>query len=476
MAGTSTLPESEIMLNDLILDDSNPRFAQLYTGKSQDDIINYLLDEEDARDLAKEILHSGTFRQDKKLWVLKQHNGKYLIKDGNRRCAAVKALQEPKKYGLPKSLPFSELPVIIYDNEALLNEHIQGEHTSASKRDWSRIAKALEIQRLANAKASKADMQNIDSDVAPLLRVANFYEKAVIIAKNKLKELLRNSGVKGRKLIVFERMFGVANECGYSFGGIKSNCALTVNDKKKFETYVKNIVNYLQNHPEITHINVDKKADQLKFLTLINSTSKNSSNSKSGTSAGPSTSGATSGGNNSPQSSGSTPPITPTNKGSVKTKPKYRRKEIPPQVKKVMDELYELSSNKYYNSKAAMTRIALELALKFVVERTKYDGKHTMNKTPYFQNVFPPKSGQYTDASSLKEKFADIVKDSGIRKTLKNFDLDKPSQAIHNYHVGIGPLDATQWCNGIIDILEFILDDEVELLKNLDILRLQQPR
>jgi hypothetical protein len=70
MAGTSTLPESEIALDDLLLDDTNPRLAQLYTGQSQDDIINYLLDEEDARDLAKIIINNGSFRQDKKLWVI----------------------------------------------------------------------------------------------------------------------------------------------------------------------------------------------------------------------------------------------------------------------------------------------------------------------------------------------------------------------------------------------------------------------
>ena len=462
MAGTSALPERNVTLEELILDDTNPRFAQLYTGKSQDDIINYLLDEEDARDLAKTIFNNGSFRQDKKLWVLKQHNGKYLVKDGNRRCAAVKALQNPKKFKLSKSLSFTTLPVIVYDNETLLNEHIQGEHTSASKKDWSRIAKALEIQRLARNKANRSEMQNIDSDVAQLLRVANFYEKAVSIANDKLKELLRNSGARGKKLIVFERMFGIANECGYTFGKADSDYALIINDEKKFKTYVNNIVNYLYNHPEITHADVDKKEDQRNFLSLISNTS-----SKTG-----STSGKGKGGVTPPQPHPPIPTSPPTKTGSVKTKPKFKRKDIPPQVINVMNELYKLNPSTYYNSKAAMTRIVLELALKYVVEKTKYDEKHTMNKSSYFQKVFPPQSGQYTNATSLKDKFADIVNDTGIKKALKNFDLDKPSQAIHNYHIGISPLEATQWCNGLIDILEFILDDEVELLKNLNISKL----
>jgi hypothetical protein len=228
----------------------------------------------------------------------------------------------------------------------------------------------------------------------------------------------------------------------------------------------------LYNHPETTHIKVDKKEQQYNFLLLISTTPKKGSASKSGTTAGASTSSGANGKNKSSQSSGSTSSGTSTTKGSVKTKPKYKRKDIPPQVMQVMDELYQLSPTKYCNSKAAMTRIVLELVLKYVVEKTKYNGRHTMNKSPYFQNVFPPKSGLYTNATSLKDKFADIIKDTGIRKALKHFDLDKPSQAIHNYNVGISPLDATQWCNGLIEILEFILDDEIELLKNLDISKL----
>jgi hypothetical protein len=456
MAGTSELPETEIALDTLILDDSNPRFAQLYTGKSQDDIINYLLDEEDARDLIKTIVNNGSFRQDKKLWVLKQRNGKYLVKDGNRRCAAVKALQDPNKYNLSKSLMFTTLPVIIYDNENLLNEHIQGEHTSASKKDWSRIAKALEIQRLARRKASRSEMQNIDSDVAQLLRVANFYEKAVRITSDKLKELLRNSGVKGKKLIVFERMFGIANECGYTFGKADSHYALLITDEKKFKTYVKNIVNYLYDHPGITHAEVDKKEDQRNFLSLINNTS--SGKAKGGT----------------PPSRPKPPkPTSPPGKtGSVKTKPKFKRKDIPPQVNNVMAELYSLKAQKYPNSKAAMTRIVLELALKYVVEKTKYDGINAMSNSKYFNKAFPSGQGQYTNFSLLKTLFSNLIKNTGVKKTLGNFDLDRPNQAIHNYHAGIVPVDAQKWSDNLIDILEFILDDEVELLKNLDLNKL----
>jgi len=68
----------------------------------------------------------------------------------------------------------------------------------------------------------------------------------------------------------------------------------------------------------------------------------------------------------------------------------------------------------------------------------------------------------------MKKLFTKLITKTGIKKALENFDWDKPSQAIHNYHAGISPTDAKEWCNSLIDILEFILEDKLVLLKNLD--------
>src|SRR5690554_2360490 len=89
-----------IPLDDLVLDVKNPRFAELYSdSKNEDDLIEYLLYTEAAEEVAKGIVKVGEFYPDKPLWVLKLGE-KYLVKDGNRRCSAVKALQLPGKYKL----------------------------------------------------------------------------------------------------------------------------------------------------------------------------------------------------------------------------------------------------------------------------------------------------------------------------------------------------------------------------------------
>ena len=89
-----------VELKKLRLDVNNPRFAELNSGSNkEEDLINYLLFNEAAEDVAKTIVSVGKFHADKALWVLKTDTG-YLVKDGNRRCAAVKALRNPDKYEL----------------------------------------------------------------------------------------------------------------------------------------------------------------------------------------------------------------------------------------------------------------------------------------------------------------------------------------------------------------------------------------
>ena len=88
-----------IHLDNLILDKENPRFAELYSGsEKEEDVIDYLLYNESAEDIAKAISKANEFYPDRPLWVLKEGKN-YIVKDGNRRCAAVKALQYPSKYG-----------------------------------------------------------------------------------------------------------------------------------------------------------------------------------------------------------------------------------------------------------------------------------------------------------------------------------------------------------------------------------------
>ena len=62
-------------------------------------------------------------------------------------------------------------------------------------------------------------------------------------------------------------------------------------------------------------------------------------------------------------------------KGSVQKKPTYDRVNIPTQIDKLINECQKLKSDKFPNSKLAMTRVLLESSMKFVVEHTNFNGK-----------------------------------------------------------------------------------------------------
>jgi len=143
-------------INKLLLDPNNARFAELYsTSDKEEDLIEYLLYTEAAEEIAKNISSEKGYYPDEVLWVISQGE-KFLVKDGNRRCAAVKALQSPKKYGLDLSrIQIKELPVLVYKDIKKLERRIQKQHTHSLFREWDRIAKALKAFEMHSSGSSK---------------------------------------------------------------------------------------------------------------------------------------------------------------------------------------------------------------------------------------------------------------------------------------------------------------------------------
>lgn len=497
---------TNVNLKDLKLDLDNPRFAELYSGSDdEDELIEYLLYNESAEDVAKGINKAGEFYPDRPLWVIEKKDH-FLVKDGNRRCAAVKALNHPSKFGinLPKH-NFTELPVLLYKNEEDINSRILQEHTNSLFREWDRIAKALEVYKMYSSGSSLESMKEIDSQPSQLIKLASFYYSAVKIAGDDLKMLLRRGrGKSGGKTIIFERLFSFSKQCGYSFRN-KPSYKIDVKNKSLFEKYIKALVQYLQANPKTKTQDVDshginflnnlkpygfsiestKSTNSQNTTSASNTTSnepavdnsntntyngsENQNNSQNNTtssgitntSSTTTTSNSTS---NSSQSSTST-------RHSVKRKPILKRKQIPPALKKLIDECYDLDENIFANAKTALTRVTLECTLKYVVENTNKPNGKSLKTSNHFKSAFRDKKGQilsYTNFDILKLKFTDLIKDVGIKKAFENFDIQNPHQIIHNYRVAAVPANAKALCDNLIDLLEFMLQEEVDFITSLD--------
>jgi len=497
-----------IKLKDLKLDLNNPRFAELYSGsEDEDELIEYLLFNESAEDIAKGINKAGEFYPDRPLWVI-ENTDHFLVKDGNRRCAAVKALNHPSKFGinLPKH-NFTELPVLLYENEEDINTRILQEHTNSLFREWDRIAKALEVYKMYSSGSSLETMKEIDSQPSQLIKLASFYYSAVKIAGDDLKMLLRRGrGKSGGKTIIFERLFSYSTLCGYSFRN-KPSYKIFIKNNSLFEKYIKALVRYLQENPATKTQDVDNQ--EFKFLNNLrpygfsiefskptnsqNSTSafnttnnepdvdhsisntnsnnenrppKNAQNNTtiSGTTITSNTAATSRSISNSNQSS------TPT-RYSIKHKPTLKRKQIPPALKKLIDECYDLDENIYANAKTALTRVTLECTLKYIIENTNKTNGRPLKSSNHFDSAFRDKKGKiltYTNFDILKLKFTDLIKDVGIKKAFEDFDIQNPHQIIHNYRVAAVPANAKALCDNLIDLIEFMLQEETDLVTSLD--------
>lgn len=494
---------SNIKLEDLKLDLDNPRFAELYSGSEDEgELIEYLLYSESAEDVAKGINSAGEFYPDRPLWVIEK-NGHYLVKDGNRRCAAVKALNHPLKYGmdLPKHA-FTELPVLLYKKEEDINARILQEHTNSLFREWDRIAKALEIFKMYSSGSSLENMKEIDSQPSQLVKLASFYYSAVKIAGDDLKKLLRRGrGKSGGKTIIFERLFSYSKQCGYSFRN-KPSYKILVNDKSLFEKYIKALVQYLQENPKTKTQDVDELKD--KFLNKLkpfgfsnekpqtdgahstsadsNASSNNTNAAKSSTNASgdnvPTTQSSTNQNNSttanetsSSNGTSSTGPSTATTRHSVKHKPSLKRKQIPSALKKLINECYNLDESNFANAKTALTRVTLECSLKYVVENTRKSNGNPIKSSNHFSLAFKDRKGNpltYTNFDTLKTKFTELIIDVGIRKAFEDFDIQNSHQIIHNYRVAAVPATAKALCDNLIDLLEFMLQEETDLINSLD--------
>lgn len=472
--------EGRVKLSELVLDINNPRFAELYTGSnSEEELIKYLLYNEAAIDVAKAIVKAEEFYPDRPLWVIEK-DGKYLVKDGNRRCAAVKVLHLPGKYeiDLPK-FDFKELPVLIYNKEEDVDERIFQEHANSLFKSWERIAKALEVYRLFKSGNTVNSMKDIDSSPAQLIKLASFYYEAVKIGGDDFKKLLTGGRKAGGRAIIFERLFSpkYTTGCGYHF---KSNPSyeISIDNQNKFTSYISALVQCLMDdlNYEIKTDTIDTEKEnffnRLKvygFDYFAKTPSANPSSSANTNTSSATTSSAT-GSNTSSTIDINTSQQSNNNRGSTKKTPTLNRKGLPPGLRGRISEYFKLDSVICPNSKIAMARVTFECVLKYVVEQTKFNGRTTMNKTGYFQPVYPP--NKYANFDLMKTRFTDLIKTNVDKNAFNSFHLQNLHQLIHNYKVNGIPSDGEQISNNLLELIEFMLQDETDLLNSLDLTRL----
>lgn len=131
-----------------------------------------------------------------------------------------------------------------------------------------------------------------------------------------------------------------------------------------------------------------------------------------------------------------------------------------------------MDGKSFPNAKYSFVRIVFENVLKYVLEETEYSD--SSGKRISLINTKPMKQGKcinsvgYTNFTNLKDNFANIVIERGVKNALKAFDLNRMNQTIHNCKVKVGELDAKTQTDNLMPIIEFLLQEEADLIAGLD--------
>lgn len=181
----SNWPLKTIKISDLFLDSDNIRL-DITDPISQDAIINDLFANENAIEILENIAINGFFPDE--LPVALMENNKYIVLEGNRRIAALKALARPeiipflekkiKTIIKSSALPTEEIKVIMAPDRDSAMRLLANKHTQITRKPWSPLRQAYfykaEIDRGKTIQDLRNDYPTVD--INKFLRMTNMHK------------------------------------------------------------------------------------------------------------------------------------------------------------------------------------------------------------------------------------------------------------------------------------------------------------
>jgi hypothetical protein len=144
---TESWPTKRLSVTSLQLDAKNPRLGRETSVRAPREIIQYLFDHDKALEVAESIAYRGYFPNEPLLAI--EEKGRYVVVEGNRRLAALKALREPgllessigrqverlsRRIADPQSI--ATVPVTIAPSRRATDRQIAGRHIGSPVLAW----------------------------------------------------------------------------------------------------------------------------------------------------------------------------------------------------------------------------------------------------------------------------------------------------------------------------------------------------
>lgn len=203
-----------ININNLFLDEYNPRLYGESAHMSQEEIIKSIYDKEDIDELASSLATNGYFDEEPLIIIPKDSNDfesinsdnidsyKYTVVEGNRRTSSLKLLLSKDRSYVDDRFPtiknavveanLNNIPAIIYKNREDVDIYLSIRHISGNRK-WDAYAKAKyiyeKIQKIVSEKEiNTAEAINILSsqigDQSDLIQKNYIYYKVFLTIEN----------------------------------------------------------------------------------------------------------------------------------------------------------------------------------------------------------------------------------------------------------------------------------------------------
>lgn len=232
--------ERVININQLLLDEENIRLDII--NKTQDVVITDLFANEEAMQILESIYRNGLFPDE--IPVVIQQNKKYIVIDGNRRVASLKAMLSPgitlKRFQqkiekmMDGYIPIESIKVIIAPNREKANKYLAAKHTKTTRRPWSALRRAYfyYAQKENGTNIEKLIERYENKDISRYIRMYEMQQ--IALSLNNISDYVRqNVSSKNFEITTLERLYNdkyVQQKLGINFNQTTGQVSAPQND------------------------------------------------------------------------------------------------------------------------------------------------------------------------------------------------------------------------------------------------------
>jgi len=197
-----------LQLSELKLDSENPRLPKSMHGKSEAEILSYMLLDSSLIELMLAIGENDFFAGEQ-LLVVKDLDGKYKVIEGNRRLSAVMLLNKPELADVQiskiekvlqeaKYWP-TEIPCLIFETEKEIHNYLGYRHITGIK-EWKLLEKARYLTGLRKDSFKSLNLDKASREIAKVIGSRQDYVKRILVGFDVYKMIEDESFYKIRDL------------------------------------------------------------------------------------------------------------------------------------------------------------------------------------------------------------------------------------------------------------------------------------